>query len=82
MEKPFAVLEKIVKTNDGNGGEEDDMTASQNSTTVDRTLLDSTIAIEHKSQTATEYHVRAIVKKRLIFKTRPKPIIANVAKKV
>lgn len=30
----------------------------------------------------TPYQVKAIVKKRLLFKTRPKPIIANVPKKL
>lgn len=81
MDKPFAVLEKHMKSNDVNA-DAIDFNQSQNTTIADRTVLDSTIAIENKSQTATEYHVRAIVKKRLIFKVRPKPIIANVAKKV
>ena len=30
----------------------------------------------------TRYHVQAIVKKKILFKSRPKPIIANVPKKV
>lgn len=47
-----------------------------------RTILDSTIAIEHKTKQNTEYHIQAIITKRLIFKSRPKPIIANVAKQV
>lgn len=47
-----------------------------------RTVLDSTIAIEHKTKQNTEYHIQAIITKRLIFKSRPKPIIANVAKNV
>lgn len=86
MEKPFAVLEKVVR--DKEPAELDEIASSDlNETTnldqtIDRTVLDSTIAIEHKSQTTTEYRVRAIVRKKLIFKTRPKPIIANVAKTV
>lgn len=57
-----------------------DIELSQHDTTAggDRTVLDSTIAIEHKSATSTEYRVRAIVKKKLLFKARPKPIIANL----
>lgn len=31
-------------------------------------------------QNAVEYHVKAIVKRKLIFSDRPKPIIANVPK--
>lgn len=50
--------------------------------TANRTVLDSTVAIEHKTKQNTEYHVRAIIRKKIIFKTRPKPIIANVAKQV
>lgn len=42
------------------------------------TVLDTTVGIENKTKVRTEYTVRAIVKKKLIFKTRPKPIIANV----
>lgn len=30
----------------------------------------------------TEYKVKAVVKKKLLFKSRPKPIISNVAEKV
>lgn len=47
-----------------------------------RTVLDSTISIEHKTVQRTEYYVQAIVKRKIVFKSRPKPIIANVAKKV
>lgn len=47
-----------------------------------RTILDSTLAIEHKTKHQTEYQVQAIITKRLVFKSRPKPIIANVAKQV
>lgn len=31
-------------------------------------------------QNTIEFHVRAIVKKKLLFSDRPKPIIANVPK--
>lgn len=56
--------------------------ASTASITGNRTVLNSTVAIEHKTKQNTEYHVRAIIRKKVIFKTRPKPIIANVAKQV
>lgn len=83
IDKPFAVLEKMVNTHQD---DEDnmDIDVSQHDTTagVDRTVLDSTIAIEHKSVTSTEYRVCAIVKKKLMFKARPKPIIANLPKEI
>ena len=31
---------------------------------------------------STVYNVQAIIRKKLLFKARPKPIIANVAKKI
>lgn len=83
MEKPFAVLEKTVRVADETDEMAEDLNQTANlDSTINRTVLDSTIAIEHKSQNTTEYRVRAIVRKKLIFKTRPKPIIANVAKSV
>lgn len=85
MDKPFAVLEKIVRDATVDETEENasDLNRTTNmDTSINRTVLDSTIAIEHKSTTTTEYRVQAIVRKKLIFKTRPKPIIANVAKAV
>lgn len=30
----------------------------------------------------TGYNITAVIKKKLLFKTRPKPIIANVPKKI
>lgn len=63
MDKPFAVLEK----NDLNEG----VDSSQ-------TPLNSTFAVERKLTNNTEYLVKAIVKKKIIFKIRPKPIISNV----
>ena len=40
---------------------------------------------EEKDETgrnSTVYHVQSIIRKKLLFKTRPKPIIANVPKKI
>lgn len=85
LEKPFAVLEKmeikkVTVTNDDDNGNPMDTTDLNN--TINRTALDSTIAVENKFEIRTEYRVRALVRKKLIFKERPKPIIAHVAKTV
>lgn len=82
MEKPFAVLEKVVYSNRNVAGDED-LNATQDldistPTGGDKTIMDSTIAIENKTNAKTEYLVRAIVKKKLMFKARPKPIIASI----
>ncbi|MBN3316585.1 CTF8 protein, partial [Atractosteus spatula] len=39
-------------------------------------------AMETSKERPTTYQVSALIKKKLIFKTRPKPIITNVPKKV
>ncbi|XP_011293005.2 chromosome transmission fidelity protein 8 homolog isoform X2 [Musca domestica] len=84
LEKPFAVLEKS-KTNEGQHIIDQTinyLNTSVMNSTVDRTLLDNTVALENKTKHRTEYTVQAIVTKKLTFKSRPKPIIANVAKSV
>lgn len=35
---------------------------------------------EENNTTKTEYTVKAIVRKKLLFRTRPKPIVTNVPK--
>ncbi|XP_057691905.1 chromosome transmission fidelity protein 8 homolog [Corythoichthys intestinalis] len=69
LEKPFAVLAKHP---------------TQSQDIVDSTINhdSSQAAITTKQQTSTSYSVSALIKKKLIFKTRPKPIITNVPKKV
>ena len=42
---------------------------------------DAAMETDHK-EIKTEYQVQAVIKKKLVFKTRPKPIIANVPKKI
>jgi chromosome transmission fidelity protein 8 len=79
IDKPYAVLEKVKKGQPLSQ-------ASQNET-ISQTLsqsqfLDTTVAIENKSKQKTEYIVKAVVKKKVVFKSRPKPIIANIAKPV
>ena len=38
-------------------------------------------ARDHETE-RVDYSVRAVVRKKLLFKTRPKPIISNLAKKI
>ena len=35
-----------------------------------------------ESESTTEYHIETIIRTKLLFKARPKPIIANVPKKI
>ncbi|XP_072373815.1 chromosome transmission fidelity protein 8 homolog, partial [Scyliorhinus torazame] len=67
LERPFVVLVKKICTRAG---------------------AESAIETERVEQGVGEesasccYHVTAIIKKKIIFKTRPKPIITNVPKKL
>ncbi|XP_055532917.1 chromosome transmission fidelity protein 8 homolog isoform X2 [Wyeomyia smithii] len=96
IDKPLLVMEKsdihkqcpTTKSSDDNDGGETMLDISQVSqldssiASSNRTVLDSTVAVEHKTVPKTEYLVRAVVKHKILFKARPKPIIANVSKSV
>lgn len=70
LEKPFAVLTKHSShTPDALSGHDD---------------YGSSVTQEPmgRGSANTSYSVTALIKRKLIFKTRPKPIITNVPKKV
>ncbi|XP_077425532.1 chromosome transmission fidelity protein 8 homolog isoform X1 [Vanacampus margaritifer] len=69
LEKPFAVLTKHPAQSQEVIGNTDNLDASQ-------------VAMETEPHGSTSYSVSALIKRKLIFKTRPKPIITNVPKKV
>ncbi|XP_068579101.1 chromosome transmission fidelity protein 8 homolog [Cebidichthys violaceus] len=75
LEKPFAVLTKHSSQLQGGLGSHDHDDSGEDVTRV---------AMERNQQgpASTSYTVSALIKRKLIFKTRPKPIITNVPKKV
>ncbi|KAJ3596002.1 hypothetical protein NHX12_002411 [Muraenolepis orangiensis] len=71
LEKPFAVLTKHPgHAQDAAGSHDDD---------ADQVPMETDGGGDPSS---TSYSVTALIKRKLIFKTRPKPIITNVPKKV
>ncbi|KAM7396147.1 hypothetical protein PAMP_019214 [Pampus punctatissimus] len=66
LEKPFAVLTKHPSHSQDTTGSHDNNDASQVSMETDE-----------QGSTSTSYSVSALIKRKLIFKTRPKPIITN-----
>ncbi|XP_068459643.1 chromosome transmission fidelity protein 8 homolog [Clinocottus analis] len=67
LEKPFAVLTKRSSHLQDDGSED---------------VTQEAMETNQPAPASTSYSVSALIKRKLIFKTRPKPIITNVPKKV
>ena len=77
LDKPLVIMEKSQKQS--KLGKKDSEALNQ--------LEHEDIAMDmdndgSEGSTETIYNVRAIIRKKLLFKSRPKPIIANVPKKI
>lgn len=75
LEKPFAVLNKHQGHSQDSLGRHDNTQKNDEDTQVP-------METDEQRPKCTSYSVRALIKNKLIFKTRPKPIITNVPKKV
>ena len=69
LEKPFAVLTK----HPGHAQDTEDSHDDNNQVPMET---------DRQGDPSTSYSVTALIKRKIIFKTRPKPIITNVPKKV
>ena len=43
-------------------------------------ILDTTVNIENRTKVQVEYRVKALIKKKLVFSQRPRPIVSNLPK--
>nr|XP_020480226.1 chromosome transmission fidelity protein 8 homolog [Monopterus albus] len=75
LEKPFAVLTK-------HSGQSQDTVGGHDSNSNGDDATQVPIETDQRGSTSSSYSVSALIKRKLIFKTRPKPIITNVPKKV
>ena len=75
LDKPLVIMEKSQKQSKLSKKDSEALNQSEN----------EDIAMDNdgsEGSTETIYNVRAIIRKKLLFKSRPKPIIANVPKKI
>lgn len=91
MEKPLALIEKVPKAEnmDVDDDEEEVVTLPKFDSSIipDDTIpnasfsiLDTTVNIENRTKPQVEYHVKALIKKKIIFSQRPRPIVSNIPK--
>merc|ERR1712183_1043353 len=63
LDKPLVALEKSQVSKDGSDS------------LINRNDSEEMMDLDTEMETKTEYRVKSIIRKKLIFKTRPKPII-------
>lgn len=77
LDKPLVIMEKSQKQS--KLSKEDSEALNQLENGDNAMDMDND---DNEGSTETIYNVRAIIRKKLLFKSRPKPIIANVPKKI
>ena len=93
LEKPLVIMEKcqkqIVKEEEikesldrVNACGDEASNIQNQATDMEIDDMTNTSAADGVEKHGTVYNVRAIIRKKLLFKSRPKPIIANVPKKI
>ena len=77
LDKPLVIMEKSLKQSKLRKEDSEALNQSENGNIAMDVDNDGS-----DRSTETIYNVRAIIRKKLLFKSRPKPIIANVPKKI
>lgn len=84
LAKPFAIIKKIPKLSSDEEDEEeirfDETVINDTQQNVSLSILDTTVNVEHRTKPQVEYLVLALIKKKLLFNQRPRPIISNLPK--
>jgi hypothetical protein len=81
LENGFAVIKKVSKA-DGSEDEKrfDETIINESTPNASVSILESTVNVENRTKPQIEYQVQAVIRKKLIFQQRPRPIISNLPK--
>lgn len=75
LDKPFAIFEKC-RANEGTISQSSfNQSGSSNKTMYNRSIMETTILMQNKCKQKASYKVKALIFKKIMFKSRPKPII-------
>lgn len=75
LEKPFALFEKCRAADNILTQTSFNQSASGNKSMYNRSQMETTILMQNKSKQKASYKVKALIFKKILFKSRPKPII-------
>lgn len=83
LDKPMAV---VVRSSSDDEGKTDDIgslsSCIDKSRTDEKGLLSTDNRINNSAENNAHYLVTAVIRNKIIFKTRPRPIISNVPKRL
>lgn len=77
LEKPFAIFEKCRSTDNVLSQTQTsfNQSATCNKSMYDKSQMETTLLMQNKSKQKATYKVKALIFKKILFKSRPKPII-------
>lgn len=75
LDKPLAIFEKCRAGDVALSQSSFNQSGSSNKTMYNKSVMETTILMQNKFKQKASYKVKALIFKKLLFKSRPKPII-------